>query len=611
MRLILFYICLFSFWPIDSIAQNEEFTYQYSINLNNVVNDRLEVTLKVTQPPQSSIFQFPSIVPGTYKVYDFGRFVVDFRVYDKDNNRINSKKLDANRWEIEQPHKVFKIKYWVNDTWDTLIPTKVFEPAGTNITENEVFVLNNHGFFGYFKGYENHPFKIKVSKNNLLYGSTSLKKTSSTSLYDTYEVKNYHRLVDNPILYSKADTTTLKIGNTDVFVSIYSPNNILDAKVTGEKLIKVLEAQKKFLNNNLPTDHYSFLIFLTDEPSNSGAMGALEHWNCSFYFLPEGNPSQLLPVIQEIAAHEFFHIITPLSIHSHEIAEFDYIEPKMSKHLWLYEGVTEYFASLALIKDNLISEEDYFDALLRKIITASTLYDEELPFTELSEKCLNEYGAEYGNVYEKGALIALGLDLILLENSNGEYNLRDLMLDLTDNFGANKSFEDDHLFSIIDSISGIPEAKEYLIRYVDNPNPLPYSMIFKKIGILYADEIKVQTTTFGNIGISFNENDEIFIEDISDIDDFGKNIGYQEGDILVKLNSIPITVNNIGELMNDYINNPKKFSKLKLVVKRDGKLIKLKSKTIIIEEIENNVFEKNDEASPQEKVLFEQWLEKN
>jgi predicted metalloprotease with PDZ domain len=43
--------------------------------------------------------------------------------------------------------------------------------------------------------------------------------------------------------------------------------------------------------------------------------------------------------------HEFFHIVTPLSIHSKEIQDFDYND-KMSEHLWMYEGVTEYFANL-------------------------------------------------------------------------------------------------------------------------------------------------------------------------------------------------------------------------------------------------------------------------
>jgi predicted metalloprotease with PDZ domain len=47
--------------------------------------------------------------------------------------------------------------------------------------------------------------------------------------------------------------------------------------------------------------------------------------------------------MKDVVSHEFFHIVTPLTIHSKEIHYFDYNSPKMS-NLWMYEGVTEYFA---------------------------------------------------------------------------------------------------------------------------------------------------------------------------------------------------------------------------------------------------------------------------
>jgi predicted metalloprotease with PDZ domain len=49
--------------------------------------------------------------------------------------------------------------------------------------------------------------------------------------------------------------------------------------------------------------------------------------------------------MMDVVSHEFFHIVTH-HIHSKEIQDFDYNDPKMS-HLWMYEGVTEYFANLS------------------------------------------------------------------------------------------------------------------------------------------------------------------------------------------------------------------------------------------------------------------------
>ncbi|NME71793.1 M61 family metallopeptidase [Flammeovirga aprica] len=607
---LLLIILFFVIYNAKCFSQEKTFQYYYNIDLNTVSEDQLEVTLTVNTPPESAIFQFPAIVPGTYKVYDFGRFVSELTAYNSKEELLEVEKLNDNQYKINDISDLDKIHYYVDDTWDTPMPNKVFEPAGTNIENDDVFVINNHGFFGYFDGMENFPFHIEVKKPSHLYGGSALTRSKGDSITDHFDVVNYHRLVDNPIIYTEADTVTLNVGTTKVFVSIYSPNKKLNADLVGQKLIDVLEAQKVFLKNQLPTDHYSFLIYLTDKPGISGAMGALEHWNCSFYFLPEESPAVILPVIQEIAAHEFFHIITPLSIHSEEIAHFDYMEPKMSKHLWLYEGVTEYFAGLALVQANLIDEETYLDALRGKIITAKSTYMDDLAFTELSKKCLEEYGNQYGNVYQKGALIGLALDLILIENSDGKYNLRDLMLELSQTYGSSRPFKDDQLFHAIDSITGVPEVKEFLEKYVDSPNPFPYTATLQKVGVTYLPEEVKTFATFGNIGISVNDDDEIFVEDIIDMDDFGKQIGYQVGDVLLKMNNTPITIENIGDLMNNYINHPEKFPKLKLQVRRDGKTIQLKSKTLILEEKEYDVFYKDENPTKEQQLLYRQWLQK-
>ncbi|WP_052444245.1 hypothetical protein [Flammeovirga sp. OC4] len=611
MKNYLLILLLFLFFcHAPCFAQEKTFQYRYKLDLNKVENDKVEVELTVNTPPNSSIFQFPAIVPGTYKVYDFGRFISNLKAFDKDGELLEVQKLNDNQYKIIDITQLATIQYTVDDTWDTMMPNKVFEPAGTNIEEPDVFVINNHGFFGYFDGLEKSPFHIEIKRPQHLFGGSALHKIESDSITDHFDVINYHRLVDNPIIYTEADTITLNIGATKVFVSIYSPNKKLNADLVGQKLIDVLEAQKVFLKNQMPTDHYSFLIYLTDKPSNSGAMGALEHWNCSFYFLPEENPAILLPVIQEIAAHEFFHIITPLSIHSEEIADFDYLDPKMSKHLWLYEGVTEYFAGLALVQNGVIDEEAYLDALRGKILTAKSTYEDDLAFTELSLKCLDEHSSQYGNVYQKGALIGLALDLILIENSKGKYNLRDLMLELSSTFGSDRAFKDDQLFHIIDSISGIPEATTFLNQYVASSGPFPYTETFDKVGIKYLPEEISTFGTFGNIGISINDNDEIFIEDTVDMDDFGKQMGYQIGDVLLKMNNTPVTMENIGDLMNNYINHPEKFPKLKLQIRRNGKTINLKSKTHILEEKEYDVFYKEENPTKEQQLLYRQWLQK-
>jgi predicted metalloprotease with PDZ domain len=56
------------------------------------------------------------------------------------------------------------------------------------------------------------------------------------------------------------------------------------------------------------------------------------------------NAKELVKSMMDVVSHEFFSYRNS-SIHSKEIQDFDYNDPKMSD-LWMYEGVTEYFANL-------------------------------------------------------------------------------------------------------------------------------------------------------------------------------------------------------------------------------------------------------------------------
>ncbi|NDC83463.1 hypothetical protein EB093_07390, partial [bacterium] len=94
--------------------------------------------------------------------------------------------------------------------------------------------------------------------------------------------------------------------------------------------------------------------------------GALEHGNSSVYFLPDLGEEMLVESVKDVAIHEFMHIITPLNLHSECIGNFNYENPKMSRHLWLYEGVTEYFAGLIQVRSGIISRSNYVNSLLRQ-----------------------------------------------------------------------------------------------------------------------------------------------------------------------------------------------------------------------------------------------------
>ena len=59
---------------------NAQDSLRYSIDLNRLENDRLRVEVKLPQGVKE--FCFPKMVPGTYAIYNFGRYVSNLQAFD-------------------------------------------------------------------------------------------------------------------------------------------------------------------------------------------------------------------------------------------------------------------------------------------------------------------------------------------------------------------------------------------------------------------------------------------------------------------------------------------------------------------------------------------------
>ncbi|MFX8907087.1 hypothetical protein ABTM87_19845, partial [Acinetobacter baumannii] len=80
-----------------------------------------------------------------------------------------------------------------------------------------------------------------------------------------------------PIMYAQPDTAHIKVGTSDILISLYSPSHKADAKTLATQLDTLLQAQGKYLGGKLPVQKYSFLIYLAKHEGMTGGFGALEH----------------------------------------------------------------------------------------------------------------------------------------------------------------------------------------------------------------------------------------------------------------------------------------------------------------------------------------------
>ena len=585
---------------------------QVNINLNEIKDDKVLVTVITPKiKTDEVIYYIPKTVPGTYSEDNYGRYIEDVKAFDKKGNALNVKKLDVNSWSVSNAKMLDKITYLVNDTYD--IETgkgfgsdEIFSPSGSNIDAGKNVMLNTHCFVGYFSNYMEVPYKLTVSHPANFWAATSMTDQDISATNDLFVTSRYAELVENPIMYSKPDYTSFKVDEMEIQIAVYSPTGKITAESITPDMKTMMTAQKKFLGTVNSTKKYSVLLYLSSMNNDAQGFGALEHPTATTVVFPEMLPQdELAKMMKDVVSHEFFHILTPLTIHSQEIQNFDYNAPKMSEHLWMYEGVTEYFANLFQINQGLIDEEEFYTRMAEKIQNASTLND-TMPFTTMSKNVLVEpYKTQYVNVYEKGALIGMCLDIIIRENSNGKKGILDLMHKLSNEYGVSKAFNDEELFAKITQLT-YPEVGEFLKTYVSGSIPIPYETYFAKVGVAKTTK-KAPTNVFlkgQNPYITVNQaTKEIIIISNIELNDFYTNLGLKGDDILMAINDKDYNLDTIYEMIMQS-DKWKENDSISVKIKRDGKEQIIKGKVKLPYE-DKESFEAKDATKS---ALKEAWL---
>ena len=577
---------LFFFNSSESVFSNtSDNLLKANIDLVNVQDDKVRVTITAPEMgTEEAGYNFAKIIPGTYAIADYGRYIENFEAFDKGGKNLTVSRKDTNTWIIKNAAELGSVTYLVNDTYDSesgsafsAHGTTIFSPAGTNILAGKNFMMNMCGFIGYFSGYKDVNYEITISHPPDLFGATALTDIDVSDKSDVFTVSRFAELVDSPVMYSVPDTSAFKVGDMEVLLSVYSPDNKnITANSFTPDLKRMINAQKTFLGDINKTKKYAVLVYISSGSANdAGGYGALEHNNSttSVFRLTMKN-QELINVI----SHEFFHTVTPLNIHSKQIQDFDFNDPVMPKHLWMYEGFTEYFAQLFQVNQGLMSEDDFYKVMSEKEVQSKSLYSDSLSFIEMSENVLDtNYKAQYPNVYQKGALLAMCLDIIIREKSGGKRGILNLMGQLAEIYGPTKPFDASELIPKITELT-YPEVGTFIQNHIAEGNPVDYEKYLKIAGVERAIVQLPEIVVF-----LVDKKPYIFIDTAKnsitalkpDNNNFFMALGIKENDQLLEMNGIPFDPDNyLSVLLMGY--QLEENSPVTMKVKRNGDLIELK-----------------------------------
>jgi len=595
-----------------------------SINLVEVNEDKVPVTINPGRFTTDTVtYRLPRVIQGTYSVSDFGKYVDNFKAFDYDGNEITFDKIDDNSWVITNAKELDKIEYYVNDTFDIETTGGIggeqpFSPAGTNIDDHN-YVLNLHGFIGYFDNLKSNQYSLTVTSPSSFERTSALQVKSSElsedqdSVVTKYFADRYFDITDNPMMYGNLDVEEFMVGDIKIVLSVYSPNRVHTAESQKATVFEMMKAQKEYLGDINSTQRYDIYLYLAenDETSPKG-FGALEHQTSTVVVLPEAMDKQTLAnSIVDVVAHEFFHIVTPLSVHSEDVHYFDYNTPTFSKHLWMYEGVTEYFAQHFQVYEGLVSPDEFYNTIMEKI-TMSGNYDDAMSFTEMSENILEEpFSSNYINVYQKGALIGMCIDILMRKESDGTRSMLSLMKELSQKYGVNQPFEDDKLINEISEMT-YPSVGQFLETHVVGTTPINYTDFFELVGLkLQVNEVSTNYIFAGGQNIIFDADQKagtIFFSPMALKNTFWKSQGIEVGDVLKEVNGTALQLQNAQQVIGGMY-GWQSGQDITMVLERDGEEFELNTTLIEAKAMAESLVE-DENASPEQIQTRKAWLNK-
>ncbi len=585
--------------PSPRVAQPSHITYE--VDLTHHEDDLFHVTLypgKLTDEEKD--FNFVRNAPGVHALLDFGRFVKSFSALDSYGQEIPSRRMSTNQWRISAPERVHRIVYDIEDSFDAEVEGRRMHPQVATGIEERYVILNTFGVFGFFDRLLSRPIHVRIAHKPEWTIGTALDRNAAGD----FIADSFYHLADSPILLGELSYATEKIGGIDVDVFVYSPVEELSASSVLDSARSVLTAATELIGF-APVDRYVFLFYFhngeTARRNKWSGAGALEHSYSSAYALPVGEG--VLERINGGIAHEFMHILTPLHLRSSVIADFDFSEVTADLHVWLYEGVTEWVGVMLRLRGGIMGIDEYFLKIRDKMEMAD-LFDPEYSLTRISFEWSTEEGRrQWGNVYNRGALVATLLDIRLLELSGGTRGLREVYLELIKRFGKDTPFDNESFFDVLVQ-NTYPEIRSFIDQYIIGTEELPYREHFAKVGIDYtfSQPAKVNSARFGIALVDAKRKDRY------KIDSFSKGhegFGLKVGDVLKSVFGIDALAQNWDDITARR-RTMRAGDKYPISIERGGEKIELEG--VLYGGKDYHVLRVSDTCSESQKRLREIWM---
>lgn len=389
---------------------------------------QVEITIPAKLLTTESVrLKVPVWTPGSYKVREFSRNL-DSIFASRGKQQCTVTQLNKNTWEIRNPgsrgdlqisYSIYGAEYGVRESY----------------IGNDMIFLHGVSAFAYVEGMQDKPIRLKLEIPNGWVSHVALPSAGQNE----YTCSNYDLLADSPVAIGDFETTEYESGGVPHRVVMLGKGNY-DLERIRTDFKKISDEQVALFGGKHPSE--PIYIHFIQNTDNGG--GGLEHLNCQtsqvqrFVYSDEKKYRKFLALV----SHEYFHLWNVKRIRPIELGPFDYDKEVYTDMLWIAEGITSYYDDLILKRAGIHNREDYLAAVSENINRFEN--QKGKAYMSLAASSFNAWIKAYlpdensKNVtisyYNKGMLVALLLDQVILESTQGKRSLDHVMRELFERF---------------------------------------------------------------------------------------------------------------------------------------------------------------------------------
>lgn len=499
------------------------------------------------------LLSLPAWTPGAYEISNFARWVRDFDA-SAGGTSLRWDKWDYDTWRIF-PNGAGRVTVRFSYMADSLDNAMAW-------SRDDFAFFNGTNVFLYPEGRGSYEAAVTIESEPDWQVVTGM---ASGPRPRAYRAGNYHDLVDMPFFVGKLDLDSTQVEGKWVRLATYPAGQLAgeSRRQFWEQVQRMIPPMTRVFGE-LPYEHYSILIVF--DSAYAGA-SALEHQNSHVgIYTPFiiGNP-----VFPSITAHEIVHLWNVKRMRPAELVPYVYDRPQPTPWLWVSEGITDYYADLALVRSGIVDSSAFLQLTSRKIAEISSLPPVALEDASLSTWIAPRDGTHY-SYYDKGSLAGLLLDILIRDASDNQRSLDDVMREVywsTYKRGRGFTFED--WWGAVSRAAG-RSLSDFHDRYVDGREPYPWATVLPLAGLrLRVDSIREPRlgvyTTFDSSGVRITGLEP---------DGAAAAAGVRVGDLLVQVGEIPVSDVNFGVRFRS-LYSQRQGDTIDLVVRRGNQTIRI------------------------------------